>query len=81
MVGGHEAERLGRQPLAELGRNRAALPDLGHDLGIAGRIGHRGHAGVVAGRGREQGRAADVDHLDRLVDRHEPAADLRRERR
>ena len=39
-----------------------------------------GHAGRVAGRRAEERRAADVDHLDRLVDADQLRPDLRRER-
>ena len=45
-----------------------------------GRIGDRGHGGVVAGGRAEEGHAADVDHLDHLGQGHLPGADLGRER-
>ena len=51
VVSGHQTEGLGRQLLAKLGGNSAACPHLGDHLRVASRIGHSGHARVVAGRG------------------------------
>ena len=52
VVGGDDAERLGGQPLAELGGDAAPLPELGDDLRVVGRVGDGGDPGVVAGRRR-----------------------------
>ena len=77
VVGGYEPVCLGRETLAKLGGDCAAAADLGHDLAVPRRVGDGGHSGVVAGCSGEQCRAADVDHLDGFVDRHEPRAHLR----
>ncbi len=80
VVGGDRAERIGGQLLAELRRDATELPELADELGIVPRAGHGRHPGAVAGRRAEEGRPADVDHLDRLVDPDEPGADLGGER-
>jgi len=77
VVRGHQTVGLGGKLLAELGRDGSELVDLGGDSRIARRVRDRRHAGVVARRRRQKGGAADVDHLDGFVDRHQPDADLR----
>ena len=62
------------------GRHLAHLADLVGDARVVRRVGDGGDTGRVARRGPEQRRAADVDHLDRLVEADELDADRRRER-
>ncbi len=81
VVGGDRAERLGREERAKLRRDEIELAKLGDEARIVVRACHRRDAGRVAGGRPEQGRAAHVDHLDRLVDADESRADRRRERR
>ena len=80
VVGGDRAERLGRQLGPRLGAHGAELAQLGDDPRIVGGVGDRGDPGGVAGGRAEQRRAADVDHLDRLVEPDQLDADRRRER-
>ena len=80
VIGGHGAERLGREPRPRLG---ADLPELAHlvdDQLVVRRVGRGGDAGRIARRRAEQRSAADVDHLDRLVEPDQLDADGRRER-
>ncbi len=79
VVGGHDGERLRGEALAKLGRDAAPVADLGDHLAVGVRVRDRRHAGVVAAGRRQEGRATDVDHPDRLVERHAPLADLRGE--
>jgi len=80
VVGGDRAERLGRQPGPGLRADHPALADLvGHQVVLVRRRDGR-HASGIAGGGTQQGCAADVDHLDGLVDGHQASADRRRER-
>ncbi len=80
LVGGQDPEGLGRQALAHLGRDGSVLADLIDEHRVVSRVAHGGHAPEVP-RGRsEQREAADIDHLDRLVDGHHPTAHLGRER-
>ncbi len=78
MVRGDEPVRLGRKALAQLGGHAASLSNLGDDLRVARRVGDGRDSGIVAGSRGEQSRAADVDHLGRLVYWHKASADLRR---
>ena len=80
VIRGDRAERLGRQLGPRLGADLAHLADLVGDPGVVGRIGDGRDPGRVPGRRAEQRRAADIDHLDRLVEADELDADGRRER-
>ncbi len=80
VVGRDHRERLGRQALAELRRDLAKALDLVDDLRVLRWVAQRCHAGIVARRRGQERDAADIDHLDGLVDGHDARADLRRER-
>ncbi len=80
VVGGDRAERLRRQARPGLGAHPAQLAQLGHEEGVVRRVRCGRDTGGVAGRRTEQGRATDVDHLDRLVDADELGPDGRGER-
>ena len=80
MVGGDRAERLGGEPRAGLGADHAELAELGDDAVVVRRVGRGRDAGRVPGGRPEQRRAADVDHLDGLVDPDELDPDRRGER-
>ena len=80
VVRGDRAERLGRELGARLGADVAELAQLVDDRGVVRRVGDRRDARRVPRGGAQQGRAADVDHLDRLVEPDELGADLGRER-
>ena len=80
VVGGHRAERLGRQLRARLRADRAELAQLRDDERVVRRVRDRRDARRIARRRAEQRRAADVDHLDRLVEADDLDADRRRER-
>ncbi len=73
-------ERLGGEALAQLRGDAAASADVRDHLRVRGRAADRGHARVVASGGREEGGTAHVDHLERLVERDAPLADLGGER-
>jgi hypothetical protein len=80
VVGRDRTERLRGQLRAKLRRDLAALLQLGDDAVVMLRAGDRRHSGRVPGGGAEERSAADVDHLDCLVEAHQVAPDLRRER-
>jgi hypothetical protein len=80
VVGRDRGERFGGEPLAGLRGDRTERLELREDLLVLRGVGCRSDAGEVAGGGGQQGHAADVDHLDRLVDRNHGGPDLRCER-
>src|SRR3954470_13948398 len=76
VVRGDDPERVRCELGPELGTERVMALELGEQTGIVLRAADRGHAGAVPGRRAEERRAADVDHLDRLVDRGAVRASL-----
>ncbi len=80
MVRGDRPEGLGREQGPELGGNEAAFTELLDDPRVVDRVGNGRDAGRVPPGCPEERRAADVDHLDCLVDRDQPPSDLRGER-
>ncbi len=80
VIGRDRAERLGRQACPQLRAGVPERPQLLDDRRVVGRVGDGRHPGGVP-RGRaEERRAADIDHLDGLVEADELRADLRGER-
>ncbi len=78
-VRGNVGQRVGGEALTELGRDAAHLAQLAHELRVvAWRRNCRDRRVVARGGGDERG-SADVDQLDRLVQRHGSRTDLRRE--
>ena len=80
VVGGQRAECVRGELGAELGADGVMALQLGNEVGVVLRAANRSDPRPVAGRRAEECRSAHVDHLDRLVDRHEVGADSRGER-
>ena len=80
VVRGHGGERTRREALTRLGRDVPVIADLLQHDRVVGGVADDRDAREVARRGGQERRAADVDHLDRLVEREKSAADLGRER-
>ena len=80
VVGGHVSERVRGKALAEFGGQRAHLAQLGDQLFVMRRRRNRRDGRVIARRRADQGRPANVDQLDCLVEGHGALADLRGER-
>ena len=79
VVRGDGAERLGGERLAELDRGGGELLELAHQARVVERARRHGDRRAVAGRSGQECDAADVDHLERLVDAVDAGADLGRE--
>ncbi len=80
VVCGHGRERLRCQPQARLRRHVPAGAQLLDEQRVVAVVAGHDHRGVVARSGGQQRHAPDVDHGQCLVDGHEAAADLGRER-
>ncbi len=69
VIRGGQSERLAAQLLAGLGADRAERLDVSQDRCVLGRAAHRRDAGEVLGGRPQEGDAADVDLVERLVQR------------
>ena len=79
VVRGDRGERVGRQLLAQLGRDLATLTEVGQEGVVVQRTADGRGAGEVAGSGAQEGRSADLDALDGLVKGYQLLAHLGRE--
>ena len=67
LVGRRGREGLGRENAAGLAGDAARLAQLGEDRAVALGLAHGRDVREVLGRRTQHGRAADVDHLDRVL--------------